>query len=789
MRIMNVLGLKIRGNFCFYTINPKTAIVVGVRHKHGKWRPIPKKIGGYTVRGIHKIHKLPHYYATIQQFTDKEKNALCKKLEPFKDPVYGSLEQLPETVEFVGYHLDTGKSACSIPRHIRYIDTLHVCGESVTFPRDLLYLGKIERAFLDSLRSISFNGEASGSQPHLPASAYLGSEVEDIPQIAGGAFAECRSLNTLRLSPQLQKLGANLFWESSITYHLPVDIGSFPADLRRVEADALAYCRVETLHYPSDIHEELRSQSLRLGSINRLVIDDLTGLEEYCDLIGKGEAPQRHPAACLYHLLRAAKTIQINVPMKRIPDGMFKDCTQLSALRFQGIPFADLIDLSQEITAIGAEAFQNCKSIKHITTGQLIQSIGQRAFMGSSISRFTVYGLVRQIGREAFRQCTALRILQLYSKQITIAEDAFAGCDNLELSPEVRDRIADMPCFPSYRPVEEKRNAKVAAILKKGDLYLQSKPVSRDAKKNALNTYCSALQADHYRMETMNKIEALLLDHQVPLRIEPERLRSIKDSLRAYGSDAMLAALEHTLRSLDDVSVILCAAGDIPSVVRSFSINHNPEAAMVLCESFCDALKRNHQISLTARGKLYDIVNALLPHCSRQSLQQRTSQVRRVLDAQKQRGVISDQEFAMGLLSDGSVEQHLTAAYFRKLYDTAAEQSNAADGALWADIVKSLDPSQKLPKIKPRPQPKKTTPTPPPPRPAAPVIPLWVPTIPDPIIPTSKPVRYIGDETEEEFNRRTSQLLSDYNAEQEAKRIAKEIEESMFSPPGTYGHY
>ena len=740
MGLIDRLGLKIRGNYCFYVIKPDTAVVVGVRRKKNPAPPIPKKIGKYTVRGIHLIYESPQYKAAFPHLTDKQKEALVKKLEPFHQPVFGSLEQLPDTVEYVGYHLDTGNTSRSIPSHIRYIESLTVGGESLALPRDLLYLGQIKNTFGNHLRRLRFHGFKTDVRPVLPLSAYLGTESESIPPITD---------------------------------------------------DALSYCRVESLYYPGDIHEEIHSQIFRLRSIDRLVIDDLTGLEEYTTLVRQGNAPPRHPGACLYHLLRAAKNIQINVQMDRIPDGMFKECTQLSSLGFQRRSSANYAELSPEITAIGAEAFQNCKSIKHITTGQLIQSIGDRAFMGCDIIHFGVYGLVRNIGREAFCQCASLRTLRLYSKNITIGEDAFLGCNKLELSPADRDRIAGTPCFPSYLAVEEKRDTKVTELLKSGDQYLRHKPVTLSAKKSAFNCYCSALQQDHHRMEIMNKIEALLLDYQVPLRIEANRLSIIKSSLREHQSTAMLAALESTLRSLDDTSVILCAAGDIPSVVLAFAINHNPEAASLLCEFFCDLLKQHAQVSATARSTVHGIMNALLTYCTQQSPQPRNTRVRQECSAQKQRGVVTERRYDLDLQADGAVEKVLTTGHFRTLYDKAAEQSAANDAALWADIVNRLDPRQKLPKVKARPQPKKTVSTPSPPKAVFQNIPVWTPWIPEPeiSIPSSKPVRYIGDETEEEFNRRTSELISEYNAEQEAARIAREIEDSMLSPPGTYGGY
>lgn len=234
MNILERLGLRIRGNYCFYVIKPNTAVVVGVRRKKGAFCPIPKKIGRYTLRGIHEIHILPQYAPTMKQFTDKQKDAVRKRLDPFHQPVFDSLEQLPDTVEYVGYHMDVHGETKSVPSHIRYIDTLVLFNNTITLPSDLLYLGKIETSITDPLRSIYFTGAASGAHPHLPASSYLCTEVEPVSQIASGAFAHCKSLHLLHLSARLQRVGANLFWKKRITHNLPVDVPRIPSELRRV---------------------------------------------------------------------------------------------------------------------------------------------------------------------------------------------------------------------------------------------------------------------------------------------------------------------------------------------------------------------------------------------------------------------------------------------------------------------------------------------------------------------------------------------------------------------------
>ena len=145
----------------------------------------------------------------------------------------------------------------------------------------------------------------------------------------------------------------------------------------------------------------------------------------------------------------------------------------------------------------------------------------------------------------------------------------------------------------------------------------------------------------------------------------------------------------------------------------------------------------------------------------------------------------------------------LRGNYIRRMRETAVTQygktgtdADYADAQLWTQVAQGLYPEEKFPDVacpKKKKEPAAKKPTPAKTGKIQPLFPDYLQfstsaiRVPEP--PEKPPVRYIGSETEEESNRRTSELISDYNAQQEAARIAREIEEGMYSPPGTYGNY
>lgn len=87
----------------------------------------------------------------------------------------------------------------------------------------------------------------------------------------------------------------------------------------------------------------------------------------------------------------------------------------------------------RQISAIGAEAFRACKTLKEITLPQGMTSIGKSAFAEcESLENITLPQGLTSIGNAAFLQCSSLKAVDLPDGVTAINDYTFGYCENLE---------------------------------------------------------------------------------------------------------------------------------------------------------------------------------------------------------------------------------------------------------------------------------------------------------------------------------------------------------------------
>jgi hypothetical protein len=114
---------------------------------------------------------------------------------------------------------------------------------------------------------------------------------------------------------------------------------------------------------------------------------------------------------------------------------------------FKGAENLETVYLSNEITKIGDDAFNGCKSLKYFRYGgekdttetfvlpSKLRSIGNSAFSGCSSAEFgdIVFNTnVNVIGSNAFRNCTKIESITVESENAVIKDNAFFNCINTE---------------------------------------------------------------------------------------------------------------------------------------------------------------------------------------------------------------------------------------------------------------------------------------------------------------------------------------------------------------------
>lgn len=98
------------------------------------------------------------------------------------------------------------------------------------------------------------------------------------------------------------------------------------------------------------------------------------------------------------------------------------------------------------VTAIGYNAFQECRKAETINIPDTIRLIGDRAFFRcESISTFHIPAGVTSIGKQAFAECTMLTDIELPNNITVISDTAFYMCKSLTafVIPDSVTRIDD----------------------------------------------------------------------------------------------------------------------------------------------------------------------------------------------------------------------------------------------------------------------------------------------------------------------------------------------------------
>jgi hypothetical protein len=105
------------------------------------------------------------------------------------------------------------------------------------------------------------------------------------------------------------------------------------------------------------------------------------------------------------------------------------------------------------VESIDDYAFYNCISLRSVTIGNGVKTIGASAFsFCSSLTSVTIPGSVESIGREIFEYCTSLKNVTIGNGVKSIGSAAFSGCSSLAsiTLPCVFERFGDIFGTISY---------------------------------------------------------------------------------------------------------------------------------------------------------------------------------------------------------------------------------------------------------------------------------------------------------------------------------------------------
>ena len=112
-----------------------------------------------------------------------------------------------------------------------------------------------------------------------------------------------------------------------------------------------------------------------------------------------------------YSYSSSIKSIEVGDNVSTIGNNAFENCTSLTS-----------VTLGNSVTSIGYNAFENCTSLTSVTLGNSVTSIGDWAFYGcTSLTSVTIPDSVTYIGDWAF-QCKSLSTVINKSPSITVTK-------------------------------------------------------------------------------------------------------------------------------------------------------------------------------------------------------------------------------------------------------------------------------------------------------------------------------------------------------------------------------
>lgn len=248
---------------------------------------------------------------------------------------------------------------------------------------------------------------------------------ESVASFGRYSFAGCNSLEKIKVPNRIRSLSYGAFFDCISLREVIL-----PEGLQTIGGTAFGNCRaLENIIFPSSL------LSIEGNAFTECVSLESVVLPEGFTTLGSGVF-----SGCL-----SLSNIVLPSSLVGIGQNAFQECVSLESIvipenvsglgygAFTGCTSLKNVNIPTKITEIGDATFSGCQSLESIVIPETVTSLGNNVFSGcSNLKEIVLPDSIRYIGMETFTNCTSLKSITLPKKLKQLSASLFRYSTNLE---------------------------------------------------------------------------------------------------------------------------------------------------------------------------------------------------------------------------------------------------------------------------------------------------------------------------------------------------------------------